>query len=893
MGIERYAARDIRAAKGKITDEQIFLSNGYRDLLRTVAVGATKEFSGYTYNVKVIPHAKYAAISCADTLTRTISINLSNDFIKQTETRDKKHEVILGILLHEIGHLLYTDFGELETAIANLKNGKLLYEDIRNEALVNLLSGGKRLRMMLIKIYKKYSNRVEDGYIENRLLDTFPGYGECLLTLRNMQMNGDAENMKKESKDDACLSDLMNLTLEYAKYGIDYSEYKSETAQEYFAKLKPLIDKALITDNRLKRNKLYAKGLLVFAEYLEKLSDEMQDKESDSMPSSPEDSTERSGEATRGDAADTDPDDGSEGKDDKKSSASDTDEIAGSLENPGSADDNSSSDAEKGDPEDDAEDADSQNEEDDAAQGNETEDSETGENDGADEEDFGNTEDGTESDAEGETSDENAEKKAGEDSGESSENQDDSASESDDTESAKADLDGSEPEDKEPQIENANDNDGEMNGIDKDACDNDPEDIDSDNSKEPSSDSAADGEEDDASSDNVEDTDSLKDSNSFDESATDGDANDEYGDDDTTEAEKEDKDADEVESTEDTSCTKDTDNQPKRPESYIVPPELERLENKIAEDICKAEGHALVLKQMVKAAERGKKARREYGFDSGRGCRCSIMEQTDDGQERYLTTHVNLDRIAGRTAKALERVIKEREIDGYTNEQYEGAYLDMSNLYRSDKRILQDKNVPEGRPDMEAIVLVDCSGSMDNGSRMENARNCAYITWKFCQGIGIPCSVYGHTTTLDGPEPLTLYCAAHKTDKKEKGERILSLEAFSDNVDDFAIRACAELLKDSRAKKKFLLIISDGVPMADNGYRGIHADNMTRWAVEDAKRAGIGVITAGLGASCKDVKTVYVETGTQRSKHRARFLDCTDVNLLPKAFVKVLKEEIL
>ena len=868
MGIERYAARDIRAAKGKITDEQIFLSNGYRDLLRTVAIGATKEFSDYIYDVKVVPKAEYAAISSVHSRTRMISVNLSNEFIKQAKTRDKKHEVILGILLHEIGHLLYTDFKELETAIKNLSSGQLLYEDIENTALNKLLSSGKKLRMILIKIYKHYSNCVEDGYIENRLLDAFPGYGECLLTLRNMQMNGDAENMKKESKGDACLSDLMNLTLEYAKYGIDYSKYKSEVAQEYFAKLKPLIDEALITDNRLKRNRLYAKGLLVFAEYLEKLSDEMQDKESDSMPSSPEDSTERIGEATRGDATDTDLDDGSEGKDDKKSSAGGTDENADSLKNLGSADDStdkdSSSDAEKGDPGDDAEDADPQNKEDGAAQGNETEDGETGENDGADEEDFGNTEDGTESDAEGETSDESAEKKAGEDSGENSENQDDSSSESDDTESAKADLDGSEPEDKEPQTENANDNDGEIDGIDKDACDNEPEDIDSNNSKEPSS-----------------------------ESAPDGDANDECGADDTTETGKEDKDADEVESTEDTSCTKDADNQPKRPESDIVPPELERLENEIAEDICKAEGHALVLKQMVKAAERGKKARGEYGFDSGRGCRCSIMEQTDDGQERYRTTHVSLDRIAGRTAKTLERVIKEREIDGYTNEQYEGAYLDMSNLYRSDKRILQDKNVPEGRPDMEAIVLVDCSGSMNEGSRMENARNCAYITWKFCQGVGIPCSVYGHTTTWDGPEPLTLSCAAHKTDKKEKGERILSLKAFSDNVDDFAIRVCAELLKESRAKKKFLFIISDGIPMADNGYHGIHADNMTRWAVEDAKRAGIGVITAGLGESCEYVKMVYIKNGTQKGKHRARFLDCTDVNLLPKAFVKVLKEEIL
>lgn len=158
MGIERYAARDIRAAKEKITDEQIFLSNGYRDLLRTVAVGATKEFSGYTYNVKVIPRAKYAAISCADALTRTISINLSNDFIKQTETRDKKHEVILGILLHEIGHLLYTDFGELETAIKNLSKGQLLYEDICNDALVNLL---KALHRRVLQNHLRYPKMLQ------------------------------------------------------------------------------------------------------------------------------------------------------------------------------------------------------------------------------------------------------------------------------------------------------------------------------------------------------------------------------------------------------------------------------------------------------------------------------------------------------------------------------------------------------------------------------------------------------------------------------------------------------------------------------------------------------------------------------------------------------------
>ena len=312
---------------------------------------------------------------------------------------------------------------------------------------------------------------------------------------------------------------------------------------------------------------------------------------------------------------------------------------------------------------------------------------------------------------------------------------------------------------------------------------------------------------------------------------------------------------------------------------------LSYLEDKSAEEAVAREIHSKVLKEMKRIADDTSKERTDR-FPS----LTTYPDPSGTAEERYLNEHSALDRIAKRVVNNLDKVIKERLKGDKLNGLYSGTHLDSAHLYRKDKKIFSRKILPQDKPDMEVCVLVDCSGSMSVNERIEQARKCAYITWKFCNTMDIPCSVYGHTTD-PSEKHVKMICVAHKDNvDSDDPKRIFGLNAERNNRDGWAVNFCAESLARSDAASRMLLIISDGIPEAP-GYGFIDGQKDCQAVVKRYKDKGISVITAGIDSCADDIRRVYQE-GIP-ANDAAVFLDYSDMTMLPKAFATIIKSELL
>lgn len=314
--------------------------------------------------------------------------------------------------------------------------------------------------------------------------------------------------------------------------------------------------------------------------------------------------------------------------------------------------------------------------------------------------------------------------------------------------------------------------------------------------------------------------------------------------------------------------------------------DLSYLEDKAADESAAKIIRNRIEKEMGKIADDTRRGRVDK-FPSYE----KYLEADEKAVEMYEQQHHELDLIAKRVRKNLDKVIKERQKGSKKNALYVGKFLDSGHAYRKDKKIFSNKILPEDVPDMEVCVLVDCSGSMRNGDRMEQARKCAYITWKFCQLMEIPCSVYGHTCEYPREDHVLINCVAHSQNADDNDEkRIFMLRPDANNRDGWALNFCCEALMRSGATSKLLLVISDGIPAA-RGYGMELGKRDCQEVVARYKKKGISVITAGIDSCAPDIKKVYLE-GAQ-PKYAAKFLDFTDMSRLPKAFATIIKKELL
>lgn len=217
-----------------------------------------------------------------------------------------------------------------------------------------------------------------------------------------------------------------------------------------------------------------------------------------------------------------------------------------------------------------------------------------------------------------------------------------------------------------------------------------------------------------------------------------------------------------------------------------------------------------------------------------------------------------------------------------------GSKLNVTDSYRADNKCFSTKKKPQNVPNMAIMILNDMSGSMGflcNGkSRAEYVREASVVLYDFAHDLGIPVMVCGHCANPNWMNYVRLDIFTDFDDYSGKDKyRIASLKDYNAcNRDGMAIDLCANLLSQRPEEVKLMIILSDGKPY-DGTYNGKVAKNDIQNILKKYSHKGVDFIAAAIGDDKPAIKEIYGD----------RFMDISDLSLLPKTLVKVVRKRLL
>ena len=280
--------RRIEDTKLAITDAELFGSRLYGAVLSDVAEATTHRYRRKCRVLTYWDESPDAGV--ASTNNRTIKINAANRLTASFPTRKLKDLSLRGLLGHEIGHILYTDFNMLSVYNARLLAGEFYpstpselnaeEEDSLAELLRLLPSRDRATLQTSMRFGNDLDNILEDVYIEARICEAFPGTFAQGIQLNNLRFAEQMPSVEDQiAEDHYGFSIIRNLILEYCKTGDVNNLTRKES--EYLDVLYdciPILDGAVYDDDGRARYAATNHLLIHLWPYLKELRDILQKK---------------------------------------------------------------------------------------------------------------------------------------------------------------------------------------------------------------------------------------------------------------------------------------------------------------------------------------------------------------------------------------------------------------------------------------------------------------------------------------------------------------------------------------------------------------------------------------------------------------------------------------
>ena len=271
--------RRIAEQKSKLTDEQLFASPQFAAYLTDIAEATTGRYRRKS-SVKTYwdtsPHA-----DIAHTDNRTITVNTGNHLTLSFPTRSLKADSLLGIVGHECGHILFSDFTMLDTYHQTLSGGRFypqMPEDLsarQEKSLKEILEFFEEKDAAVIKalsdIAHSLVNMMEDVYIEGRMCDAFPGSLKTGILLNNLRFAEEMDSVTEEiDHQHHEVIIIANLLIQYTKTGDinNLDGYKGPYLDTVYECI-PYVDDAAYDDDSRVRFDAANKMLLLLWPYME------------------------------------------------------------------------------------------------------------------------------------------------------------------------------------------------------------------------------------------------------------------------------------------------------------------------------------------------------------------------------------------------------------------------------------------------------------------------------------------------------------------------------------------------------------------------------------------------------------------------------------------------
>ena len=321
----------------------------------------------------------------------------------------------------------------------------------------------------------------------------------------------------------------------------------------------------------------------------------------------------------------------------------------------------------------------------------------------------------------------------------------------------------------------------------------------------------------------------------------------------------------------------EVDNDYRREQNARAAEDIERILERMAEKAATQELESERLRELNDAAQSI-----SYG-DIHQGIPIRINRIADVDEElvdQYNAVSGPLLTISRQLQRNLVRQLKEDRRGGKMTGLLMGRRLETHALHRNDGKVFYKNSLPNEMPELAVTLLLDESGSMSSADRATYARASAIILYDFCQSLGIPVMVYGHTTGSDNCVELFSYAEFESFDRDDK-YRMMDISARGSNRDGAALRFVAEQLLKRQETVKLLILVSDGQPAA-GGYYGTAAEEDLRGIKQEYRRKGILLVAAAIGDDKPSIERIYGDS----------FLDITDLNQLPAKLTAVVKRHI-
>ena len=290
----------VLSLKEKVSDKDFFASVQCHAYLQNLAEAITKK---YNHNIKLhITWGEPEGVIAYATDRNELFLNVNNPFFNDSDGRVNKLIILKGLILHECGHLLFTDFHLKNSAIKVFSDNRRLFPEPKCEEYQKWMSDAVQFSDSelhdWIQIWKHLENAIEDGFIESMILKKVPGDGQCLYPLRNKQKEEfkSIKAYRNDGLDNPSI--LFNCILSLAKYStikMDADDKNDEAIKELLKNYN-LIQEAVHTQKSYDRMKLINTVFCKLYRYMKEEKEKEESSQNQSNDSESSDTTSSSGE---------------------------------------------------------------------------------------------------------------------------------------------------------------------------------------------------------------------------------------------------------------------------------------------------------------------------------------------------------------------------------------------------------------------------------------------------------------------------------------------------------------------------------------------------------------------------------------------------------------------
>lgn len=222
----------------------------------------------------------------AYTNNKKVYINLASEEMKKFPDIERRYKEFVGLLAHELGHVLFTDFDSTKIFTENLENGRLwptdfcdvkMHSQYGQDAVSAFYADVQQRKVsekIMMRIFANVSNIFEDGYVERRMSETFPGsFKQCIAFVRDDWCKT-ADDGVPEQID--ILSDTLNGLFSFVFNDCSVSERVKNS--DCFKAISSEFSHYGLTNSSLERNKLYSAVVVCLYPTIKKMIDEKRQK---------------------------------------------------------------------------------------------------------------------------------------------------------------------------------------------------------------------------------------------------------------------------------------------------------------------------------------------------------------------------------------------------------------------------------------------------------------------------------------------------------------------------------------------------------------------------------------------------------------------------------------